>query len=392
MTKDFIMRNYIVFFIIIIFVYGIINYYIGLRFLKAFKKIFSFNDNKLYWFLYWPFPLSFVVGRMLPGEVGIFLSYIGAYWIAFMVNCAMIFVAIDLFRIINRYIGVLPDKIIKDRKIFAGIFSLMLVLLLGIMIYGSWNASNPRITSYDINIDKQRMKFGNLKIVMISDIHLGFINGKDRLNQYIDKINEQEADIVVIDGDIIDQEFSAFEDNNMGEAFRRIKTRYGVYAILGNHDYFSGHADDLARSLEANNVILLRDKVLKIEDSFYLLGREDKSFGRADGSQRKDLAYIKNGLDENLPMILLDHQPTSIDEAVENGIDLQLSGHTHHGQLLPVKYIVESMYEKAWGYLRKDKFQLIVSSGVGTWGPPIRTGTISEIVVINLNINMLQNK
>ena len=137
--------------------------------------------------------------------------------------------------------------------------------------------------------------------------------------------------------------------------------------------------------LEQGNVHVLRDNGLLIADSFYLVGRDDVSKERYTGMSRQDLATFMTGIDRNLPIILLDHQPHNLQDGVTQGADLQLSGHTHLGQLFPNNLLMKYLYELDWGYLRKENLQIIVSCGIGTWGPPIRIGNHPEIVNITIH-------
>ncbi len=165
-----------------------------------------------------------------------------------------------------------------------------------------------------------------------------------------------------------------------------LKSKYGVYAVTGNHEYIGG-VQKAKNYLAEHDVNLLNDTANLIDDSFYVAGREDLTINQFSNLRRKSLADVVNGIDKSKPIILLDHQPFKLDKAVENGIDLQLSGHTHHGQLWPFNYITKMVYELSWGYLKKGDTHFYVSSGVGGWGPPIRTVNRSEIISIKLHFN-----
>lgn len=136
--------------------------------------------------------------------------------------------------------------------------------------------------------------------------------------------------------------------------------------------------------LEGAGVNVLRDRWLKVAGSFYVIGRDESSKARFTGEKRLDLQDLLKGVDNSLPLILLDHVPSQLQEAQAQGIDLQLSGHTHRGQLFPNQFITSKIFEDDWGLLRKGNYQIIVSSGFGTWGPPIRVGNKPEIVDITM--------
>jgi predicted MPP superfamily phosphohydrolase len=166
---------------------------------------------------------------------------------------------------------------------------------------------------------------------------------------------------------------------NMAEELRTIKARYGVFAINGNHEHYAETPTATADYLKSAGIKVLRDEVCLVDSSFYIVGRDDRS-----NSQRKSLAELVKGLNQSMPRILMDHQPNYLEEAEKNGIDLQISGHTHNGQFFPGNFLVKYMNELAYGYSKRGKTHYYVSSGLGLWGPQYRIGTQSELVVINL--------
>jgi len=219
---------------------------------------------------------------------------------------------------------------------------------------------------------------------MASDLHLGTINGKNFAYRVVDRINKQKPDIILLAGDIIDEDINPVLRDNVGEALLELNAKYGVYAITGNHEYIGG-VNDAVEYLNRHNIHMIRDSYVKIDNSFYVVGREDRDSKRFADYSRKPLNEILEGIDKSLPVIMMDHQPFQLNEAMENGIDLQLSGHTHNGQLWPVNYIMGMIYELPWGYKLKGSTQYYVSCGVGGWGPPVRIGSRPEIINIKLN-------
>ena len=168
-------------------------------------------------------------------------------------------------------------------------------------------------------------------------------------------------------------------------SLRQLQPPHGVYAIMGNHEHISG-SEEAVRYMEESGITVLRDRAVRAADALWLIGREDRQ-AVFMGSGRQPLAELMAGIDRREPLILLDHQPFHLEEAVKEGIDLQLSGHTHHGQFFPFNLITGAMYEMSWGYLRKGSSHFYVSCGAGTWGPPVRLGNRPEIVVIDLTFN-----
>jgi hypothetical protein len=194
-------------------------------------------------------------------------------------------------------------------------------------------------------------------------------------------INALNPDVVLLPGDVIDEDLGPVIQQNLGETLRKIRSKYGVFAVTGNHEYIGG-VEPACKYLTEHGITMLRDKVISIQDSLYIIGREDLSIRQFTGKKRKNLKEIISGIDPSLPIILMDHQPFHLDEAAVNGIDLQLSGHTHHGQMWPFNYITNKIYEISWGYVRKGNTQFYISCGAGTWGPPVRIGNTPEIINI----------
>jgi len=195
------------------------------------------------------------------------------------------------------------------------------------------------------------------------------------------KINSLDADLVLIAGDLLDRDVDIYINERLGEEFGAIKASMGVFAVPGNHDYFGGRIEELKELLGASGVMLLIDETVLLNGFMYVIGRNDHSRRRFS---RKPLEVLLDGIDRSLPMIVLDHQPFFLNEAERAGIDLQVSGHTHRGQIWPGSIITRRMYENDYGLLYKGKTAIVVTSGCGIWGPPVRLGTRSEIVCIEL--------
>jgi hypothetical protein len=174
-------------------------------------------------------------------------------------------------------------------------------------------------------------------------------------------------------------------EEKLQRIIKNLKSKHGIYAVLGNHEYYGGHADKITAFLQAQGVTVLRDEFREtMEGKLYLVGRNDYRSGHFNPENRKNLDEILLGIDSSKPIILLDHQPQDVTEAKEAAIDLMLSGHTHGGQLFPVQLATKSLFLIDRGLYQENSFNLIVSTGLGLWGPPIRTSSRSEIVEINL--------
>ncbi|MCF8262556.1 MAG: metallophosphoesterase [Melioribacteraceae bacterium] len=378
--------NFLIFFSIVISINSALNYYIIRRGLDVIPQG---SPNRVYfvWLIIF-LASAFLVGRILENfTLNFFTStliWIGAFWIAFMVYFFLSFLVIDFFRLLNHFFGIFPSFITNNIEKSKEITAYVVVgITFFTVLFGHINTWFPVIRNYEFSINKSAGNLKELKIVTVSDIHLGTTIGPKYLAKVVDKINALEPDIILIPGDIIDEDIRPVLRNNSGEYLKKLKSNYGTFAVTGNHEYIGG-VDAAKKYLNEHGVLLLNDEAQLIDSSFYLVGREDKDISRFTENERKELHEITDGLDKSFPLILLDHQPFALEKAVQNGIDLQLSGHTHHGQLWPFNYITEMVYEISWGYKKKEDSHIYVSSGVGGWGPPIRTNSRPEIIEINL--------
>lgn len=233
----------------------------------------------------------------------------------------------------------------------------------------------------EINItlsDEQKLD-NPVKIVALSDLHLGYAIDNKELEEWVTLINRENPDIVLLVGDIIDNFLPPLIEQKMDSIFRKIKSKHGVFAVAGNHDYMSG-IEESKLFFKQCGITLLSDSMTLIDNAFYLVGRDDKS-----NHNRKTIQDLCQNADPSKPVILMDHQPFHLEEAAQNHIALQISGHTHDGQLFPISLITKLMYEKSYGYLQKENTQYFITSGIGIWGGKYRIGTRSEYVVINFN-------
>lgn len=216
----------------------------------------------------------------------------------------------------------------------------------------------------------------SVKIVMMSDLHLGYHNPRKELARWVDMVNAERPDIVLVGGDIIDISVRPLAEQQMAQEFHRIEAP--VYACLGNHEYYSG--ENAAQRFYADaGITLLRDSVAEVK-GINIVGRDDRT-----NTHRRSLGSLVKDVNTAKYTILLDHQPYHLEQAERAKVDFQFSGHTHHGQVWPISWITEAIYEKAFGYHRRGNTQYYISSGIGIWGGKFRIGTRSEYVVATIN-------
>lgn len=371
----------------VLLVYMGINYYIGKKGLTIIRD--TNNTTKIiYWIIIFSLSFSFFIGRLgnqiLPLPWSTFFIRVGAYWMALFAYLTLLFIIVDMINLFARILKVKGNKLINNKRLVNIVIISLSFVLVG---YGAINASRPYVIEYNVDINKTVEGIENLKIVLISDLHLGQIVGDRFLKGVVEEVNSLKPDLILIPGDIIDDNLYGTLHKNMKDRLRELNATYGVYASMGNHEYIGGEADEIEAYLSKANIIVLRDEVLMVEESFYILGREDKASERFTNLPRKELVNIMTDVDRLYPIIMMDHQPVDITEAIEEGIDLQVSGHTHKGQMMPFRYFTKKIYDVDWGLYKESSYHLIVTSGVGTWGPPIRVGTRAEIVLINLHLN-----
>lgn len=301
------------------------------------------------------------------------LYRIGTMWFFISLYLFMAVLLTDLLRLT----GVLSPHGIFHHH-WAG-FGIVVGAVAVIMLAGYIRYEKKERVELNITTAKSGGSALPLKIVALTDLHLGYNIGREEFAGWVELINKENPDIVLIAGDLIDNNVKPVREQHLEEIFGRIKSKYGIYAAPGNHEYISG-MEDSESFFEKAGVHLLKDEAALVDNSFYIVGRNDKSAA----GREPDLARLTETLDPSKPVIVLDHQPYELEQAERSNIDLQLSGHTHRGQVWPITCVTDAIYEKSHGYLKKGNAHIYVSSGIGIWGGKFRIGSQSEYVVINL--------
>lgn len=302
----------------------------------------------------------------LPLDIASIVYEIGDSSIFILLYLVMLFLTLDLCRLI----GIIPKAWLMGNGIMSAVIFFVMLAIFG---YGNWHYYEKTRQLIHLTTSKKLDK--ELKIVLLSDLHLGYHNWRTEFSRWVDLINAEKPDLILIGGDIIDISVRPLLEERVSEEFHRLNAP--VYACLGNHEYFSGEPQAQQFYKDAG-ITLLRDSIVTL-GNLCIVGRDDRT-----NPHRKNLRKLMQGVDSEKYIILLDHQPYHLEAAEKSGVDFQFSGHTHHGQVWPISWITDALYEDAFGPLQKGNTQYYVSSGMGIWGGKFRIGTRSEYVVATI--------
>ena len=373
----------IVFFTIALSIYSLVNIYL---FYKGYQAIPVLQNNKLiYAISFFVLAGLFIFAKILESKhssiITDALNIIGGFWLAFMLYGFLFFFLSDIILLILRIPGIVKgDSIVIFRKwSFIIIISASALLIIG----GFINAIIPFTREYNITINKSAGQVKTLRIAAVSDIHLGSIIRKRSLKKMSGIIKDLRPDLVLLLGDIVDGEIGPVMRGDLLQYFSYPDCTDGLYAITGNHEFIGGAARTIPY-IESKGIKILKDEMVTLPGGIQLIGRLDRDSFRFYRKERLSLGELMKQADTTKPVILLDHQPFHLDETAKYGIDLQLSGHTHNGQMWPLNHVTAMIYELSTGYLKKRNTNFIVSSGYGLWGPRVRSGSRSEVLLINL--------
>ncbi len=373
----------LIFLTIVIGVYTSVNLYIFYKSQLLFNAypVLAFYIKLIFWVIVASYPLGRIVERFWTNGLIDFLIKTGSLWMGFMLYLFLFLLLFDIFRLIIHFLPYQGAKGMINADIKTLLIKAIYLITMLIILVSFINARIPRVNQFSIQLNKSlKSKY---KIVAVSDIHLGTIISKARLQKLVDLVNAQHPDIVLLVGDVFDEDIKPIVNNGIGELFPLINSKFGVFAVTGNHEFFGG-VEGKVKYLESHGVGVLRDSSHLVDNQFYIIGRDDRQVKFTTGRDRKPLDSLISDLDISKPLILLDHQPFNLKDVADKGIDLQLSGHTHHGQLWPFNYITAAIYELSSGYLQKGNTHFIVSNGYGSWGPPLRLGNRPEILAIEI--------
>jgi uncharacterized protein len=379
------MKKYqmIVFFSIVLVIYSLANIYI---FYKGYNAIPALQKNRIIYSVTFFFLAAiFIFAKILESRhssvISDIFNIIGGFWLAFLFYGFLFFVLSDILLLMLKIPRLISaENIILFRKwSFLITISVSSILIIG----GFINAINPVVKEYNITINKSAGNVRSLRIAAASDIHLGSIIRKRSIKKLSSMLQDLNPDIVLLLGDIVDGEIGPVLRGDLLQYFTIPKCADGLYAITGNHEFIGGGSKTIPY-IESKGIRVLKDEMVVLDGGIQLIGRIDRDSFRFYRKERLPLADLLKQADSTKPIILLDHQPFHLGQAAELGVDLQLSGHTHNGQMWPLNYLTAKIYELSYGYLKKGNSNFIVSSGYGLWGPRVRSGSRSEVLLINI--------
>jgi len=366
-------------------VYGLLNYYVLRRGWRALAGTGAFRTVLLGVML--AGAVSVVAGRLLERSLpSLFADAVTAFgyeYLIFILYLFLLTVLVDLIRLVDFVVPFFPESWRSARTGGRLAFALVVGTVVIALTAGTIQALRFRTRIVPLSIAKPAGSLKTLRAVQISDVHVSPVLPASRLARIVDRVNALAPDIVFITGDLASDDTPARELVRMSEFLTRLNPPLGVFACTGNHEYYGG-LEKTCAAIRAGGVRILQDEAVLVADSFYVAGRKDPT-SVPRGGARAPLSEILKGLDRSRPVILLDHQPVHLEEAAAAGIDLQLSGHTHNGQVFPINLINKGIYELNWGLLKKGPTWIYVTSGAGTWGPPVRLGSTSEIVLFEIS-------
>lgn len=344
--------------------------------------------------------LSPVIAFLLPkSDVAIVIRRISTYWIGIMLYSLLYVVLFDLLRLIAKHTK-LKNTLLFSRGSVISIGSVVVACAVATCLYGIFNARNIKVNEYSVTVNKSCGSDKHLKAVLVADLHMGYAIGVDHITNMVEKINQQDADIVIIAGDIFDNSYDGMDDpEGIKAQLRSIKSKYGVYAVYGNHDIdekilmgftfdWGGkqlHSEKMTNFMKECNIKLINDESVLINDEFYLVGRRDTDKPGTEDGTRAEISELTKDLDKTKPIFVLSHEPDELQKTADAGADIDFSGHTHDGQLFPGNLTIGLFWENPCGMIKKDNMYSIVTSGVGVYGTFMRVGTDAEICSVDID-------
>ena len=389
--------------LVIALMYGFLNFYLCRKVILWFSKFklkrSSIIIKTLITIVYLCCFLSVILGYFLPAShIQKLILKFSNYFTGTMFYMLIAAIISDLVILISVRILHKDKNIFHTKKyIFTAAF-ITLTLVGGLSIYGFFHATNIKTKTYNIVVKNKEIKEKKLKIALVADTHFGYSVGHKMAKKMVNIINKQDVDLVLIAGDIFDNSYDSMDKpNKIKEYLKSIKSKYGTYAVFGNHDVkeklFAGFSigskkkafrdDRMSNMLKEADIKILDDEVKQIKD-FYIIGRKDYSKAGDGTSNRLSIDKLIKKVDTNKFVIVLEHEPKDLENISKKKVDLHVAGHTHAGQFFPLTIGTSIIWSNNYGIKKYNNMNSVVTSGVGVYGPNMRVGTDSEVVIINV--------
>ena len=378
----------IIFITIVLSIYILGNLYL---YHKGYNILVLKENKLLYGLVFFFLAFTFIAAKVFESRhssiITDILNVIGGFWMAYLLYGFIFLFLSDVILIVLRMMKVTtPENILLYKK-WSFIVTVTISSLL--IIGGFINAVIPTVTTYTVKINKPAGGIKSMRIAAVSDIHLGSIIRKRSMVKLSGILTGLKPDLILLLGDIVDGEIGPVLRGDLLKYFEYPDCSEGLYAITGNHEYIGGSKHTIPY-IESKGIKILKDEMVTLTGGIQLIGRIDKDSHRFSKKERSNLNDLMKQADTTKPVILLDHQPYHLNEVSKAGVDLQLSGHTHNGQMWPLNHITRKIFELSYGYLRINETHFIVSSGYGLWGPRVRSASRSEVLLINVEFNGLE--
>lgn len=344
-------------------IYSALTFYLGWGLKQWLVAMNWFYYPVFYWLLLYIVSFSVLIGR-IHESLRVF-SVIGNYWMFIFEYGLLLCLTVQVVMWVTPFNNI---RIIGSLAVFT-FFVLWVV--------GTYLAYSPVVRNLDITMDKKDSELSSMRVVIASDFHLGVLSNKKHLQRFVNLSNEAKPDVVFLAGDIVDDDPKWFVQDGMADVMKQLTATYGVYGVLGNHEYYGKKIPEFVEEMKKAGVEILRDETIRVGNAFIVTGQEDIT-----NKARQQLDAMK--LKDHLPWFVMNHTPDDLATPEQAGVDLHMSGHTHKGQLWPNQYITARVFELDHGYKMKGQMHTLVSSGFGFWGPPMRIGSRSELWVVDI--------
>lgn len=348
---------------LVVVIYSGLTFYLGWNAKCWIVEMDWYYNPIVFWTILYVMSFSIVIGR-LHESLRIF-SVIGNYWMFIFEYGLLICLTAQFVMWLTPF---------KNVQLIGSIVVVGLILL---FIVGSYLAYSPVVRNLTVTMDKKDSELTSMRVVVASDFHLGVLSNKRHLQRFVNLSNEAKPDVVFLVGDLVDDDPKWFVEDGMAEVMKQLTSTYGIYGVLGNHEYYGKKIPKFVEEMDRAGVKILRDETIQVEKAFLITGQEDTT-----NKERQKLKALR--ADSNMPWFVMNHTPNDLETPAQEGVDFHMSGHTHKGQMWPNQYITARIFELDHGYKLKEQMHTLVSSGFGFWGPPIRIGSRSELWVVNI--------